>query len=149
MREVYVRPANETDIPNLSDWLARNAGRNHADADAMSYPSTSVLAAYDNDGVLMYLPLQMTVMMESLAPNPALSNSKHALALREMVKTIMFTARTKGIGEIYFLLDENDKALERFARKHGFDVIPTGLKAMRLKVRDTEGKHESSIITTD
>lgn len=151
MKQVYVRPAGEQDIPNLSKWMAANANANRADEDAMSYPATSVMAAYTDEKVVMYMPIQMIAMLESLAPNPEVSDSQCATALREMVKTTIFTARTKGIGEIYFLLDDRDEALGRFARKHGFEEIPAGLKAYRLKVKDTEGKpsEPSTIITTD
>ena len=130
MKRVKVREAECRDLKEFGEWLYANRKLNHFDPNIFGYKSTRILAAEDRDGLVLFLPYQMVLMTDSLAPKPGVSKLKKGLALRECIYSLIDHARESGIGEIYFVA--TDKETEDFAVSQKYEVIEG--KLMRLTV---------------
>jgi len=133
MKQVWVRPLEPSDLPKLQEWMTRIASENLFDPDVLSYPHTVVLVAHDGEP-LLYMPVQLTATLESLAPRPGATPREMAEALKQMVKAVAFLSHGKGIKEVYFVCKDPD--VVELAKRHGFEEMPTTL---RLKLNQLEG----------
>jgi hypothetical protein len=127
-----VRFAGKEDALQLVEWLHANRELNQYDPEILSYDSTRVLAVEMNDETIMYLPYQLTIMTDSLAPKPGLSKRKKAVGLREAIHGVVRIAKASHLGEIYFI-GSDDETVE-FAKQHGYEEVK-GARLMRLKPR--------------
>lgn len=144
MKEIWVRVANQSDIPTAAKWFLLNTGKSLLDMDVFKYPQSCVYVAH-SDHPILYMPVQTVVMLESVGPNPAASDLELARGLAEIVKTIKFLSQTRGIGEIYFL--STDERVQRIAERHGFELLPSEtFRTLRLKINSIEKTDESSVL---
>ncbi len=128
MKHIWVRPATQDDLPKLQNWITENP-RNEFDPDVFTYPETTVLCAHHGEPVL-YLPIQIAAILESLAPNPDASPLELAEALKNLLVTVGCLAKSRGIHELYFL--STDPAVDKIALNHGFEELP--YKVLRIKL---------------
>lgn len=121
---VMVRLA-DPDVEPVIDWCQNNSERNSFNRDILTYPTTKVLAAYEDkpDGrVLAYLPVQGAAMLESIGPNPEVSVQELTQGLIECVQGAALMAHANGYREIYFLVSDENTALG--AEYMGFREAP-------------------------
>lgn len=131
MRQYTARMATTEDAPRLAAWLHENRDKNHYDPTIFGYDSTRVIAV-DRDGETVgYLPYQLTIMTDALAPKPGRTLPEIARFLKEAIHAVVRIARQSRIGEVYFLCAPEDTATAEFARKHGYEEIP--FKVFRLR----------------
>jgi N-acetylglutamate synthase-like GNAT family acetyltransferase len=129
VKEIFVRAAVEADRQNVAEWVTKNAAENQIDTDIFAYPQTKIYAA-TNGKPICYLPVQMVVMMESLAPNPEATDSERAEAIRQLLKGVVLQAHGAGIREVYFV--GTDKRVNRIATRHGFEKIKFPVYRMKI-----------------
>ena len=109
MHQYTAREAMAADLPNFIEWMHANRGKNKYDPTIFGYESTRVLVV-DKDGEPeCFLPYQLTIMTESLAPRPARTKRETALALKTAIHSIARIAKQSKIGEIFFLSDPEDR----------------------------------------
>lgn len=130
MKDVIVKPVEKEDLKQLGEWLNANISKNGLDPDIFTYPSLEWMKAVKDGEVLAYLPIHAVVAIESLAPNPSCQNGELALAMKQMVTCVAFTAYTKGAREIYFM--GSSEETNSFAEKHGFEKLETPVYRLRL-----------------
>lgn len=130
MKHIFVRPAKPGDSERCSEWAVQNLDKNHIDPKVVEYPSTFVLAAYAEDGPVMYMPVQTPLMMESVAVDPEASEMKQAQALKELVQALVLQCHLKGIGEIYFI--GSDEKTSAFAENQLFEKISSPVYRIRI-----------------
>jgi N-acetylglutamate synthase-like GNAT family acetyltransferase len=133
MSDVWVRKAEKKDISILVDWLIRTKN-NLVDPSIFLYPLVTTLAAFVYRGLVAFLPLQITMTLESLAISPDASKIQTAAAIAQLIKMAVFTARNQGIREVYFLCADNSTA--EFALHHGFEELHH--RTFRLKLDSLE-----------
>ncbi len=139
MKHIFVRPAISKDVEQCAKWAVQNLDRNKLDPEVMNYPSTFMMAAYDSeDGVLMYMPVQTPLMMESVCVNPEVSDRKQALALKELVQALVTSCHVQGRGEVYFI--GSDDRTSAFAENQLFERI--NVPVYRIKIRDLEKQND-------
>jgi hypothetical protein len=129
MKKVKTRQLIETDIKLFGEWLYLNRELNRFDPDIFTYGSTRVIAVAEDDDPVMFVPYQIVILMESVAPNPRASPMKRALALKQFQAYLIDLAAASGIGEIYFVA--TDKDMESIAKRHGYEEVEGTL--LRLK----------------
>jgi hypothetical protein len=129
---VYVRPVRQEEALTYLDWAKENADKSEFDFQVALFPSSTTWCAYDKDGPLAYQTIQQPLMLESLAPRPGSSPMQISLSLKELTKTAITLAHSKGVGEIYFLGSSEDT--NSFASNHIFEEVP--MKVYRLKIAD-------------
>lgn len=129
MKQVWVRFAEEKDAEQFGEWVEQAKAINLFDPAVMAYPTTKTLVAHNGEA-LLYMPVQTTLTMESLAPKPGIAPIEEALALREITKAVALLASQAGIREAYFLC--KDERVVKFATAHGYEELP--YKTLRLKV---------------
>src|SRR5579883_1064175 len=88
MKKIWIRPALKSDAPLYAEYAAANSARSLFDMNVLTYPNTSVYVAHSGDPV-MFLPVQMAAVLESLAPKPGLPRSEQARALAEIVTSVV------------------------------------------------------------
>src|SRR6266850_234937 len=135
MKHIFVRQAEKRDIDKCTKWAVQNLERNKIDPKVIEYPSTFTLAAYDSeDGVILFMPVQTPLMMESVCVNPEVSDRKQALALKEIVQALVTSCHLQGRGEIYFL--GSDERTSAFAENQLFERI--NVPVYRVRISDLE-----------
>jgi N-acetylglutamate synthase-like GNAT family acetyltransferase len=137
MKQVWVRPLEERDLPKLADWITRIADKNILDPDVLKYPETTVLCAH-TDKQRLFMPVQLAAMLESLAPAPDLTPMEFSECIKQLVKAVALAARGKGVHEVYFLCKDED--VVKLAKHHGFEELP--YKTLRLKLDRIETQDE-------
>lgn len=130
MKQIWVRFAEAKDEPQFAEWVKAAQEINLFDPSVMSYPTTKTLCAHTDEEAKLFMPYQLTLTMESLAPKPGIAPIEEALALREIAKAINVLASQAAIREVYFLC--KDERVVKFAENHGFEKLP--YTTMRLKV---------------
>lgn len=130
-RNVFVRPAWESEGKIFLDWALENTAGNF-DPEPARFPSSRTWCAYDKDGPLVYQTVQQPLMLESLAPRPGSSKQQIALAMKELTQNAITQAHLGGSGEIYFV--GSDESTDIFATNRVFEEVPG--KMYRLKVKD-------------
>ena len=138
MKHFFVRPTVPADAERFYQWSAGTTG-NLFDPDVMTYSTSFCLAAYDKNGVGMYLPVQQPFFMDSLAYRPGLGAVDAAVALKELTKALITQAHIKGVGEIYFVC--RDDATTEYALRQGFEEMP--YRICRMKIKNLEGNNEN------
>lgn len=132
MSDIYIRKAEQRDIPLLAHWMA-NTPNNLVDAAVFGYKNTQVYVAH-KDKPVAFMPIQLTATLESLAFPPDASETQKAAAIAQLIKTAVFIAREKEISEIYFYT--SDPKIAAFAQRHKFEELPH--RSFRLRIRDLE-----------
>lgn len=124
---VFVRPAVSGDADKFLEWVKHANG---FDSDVPKYPTSTTLCAFDQNGPLVFLPVQSPFVMESLSIRPGASELEIAAALRALTEFCVSQAFIKGVGEIYFFGSHENTS--EFAEKHGFEELP--YRVFRMKV---------------
>lgn len=131
MNQIFVRPYRQSDFEKLISWGKANPAW---DSSVLSYSGTSVLTAFNNSGVLGFLPVQKALMMEAMAFHPLTTDSQKALVMKELTHTLITLSYTQGSGEIYFV--GSDANTNDFAERQGFKRMEW--PAYRVRVKDLE-----------
>jgi N-acetylglutamate synthase-like GNAT family acetyltransferase len=137
MSDIWVRKAEKRDVPLLAQWMS-NTPNNLVDPAVFAYPNTQVYVAH-KDKPVAFLPVQLTMTLESLAYPPDATDTQKAAAIAQLFKTAVFIAREKQIAEIYFYT--SDPTIATFALRHGFHELPH--RSLRLKIGDLETVEQS------
>lgn len=132
MKHIYVRTAEPRDAEKFAEWADQNPA---FDARALKYASTFTLCAYDDSGVVAFLPVQQPFYMEAMSFKPSLSESEKALAMKELTHALITFCHQKGAGEIYFM--GSNEHTNEFARRQAFTELPW--KAYRVTLHELEG----------
>lgn len=134
MNQIFVRPARETDARKFEDWVKTNPA---LDKRIFTYPATFTWAAFNETGVLAFLPVQQTFFMEAMAFHPLCTDPQKALAMKELTHNLVTQAYLKGIGEIYFL--GTDHTTNDFAERQGFKRIQIPVYLVRVEQLESGG----------
>jgi hypothetical protein len=121
----------EEQAKQFIDWVWQSRHINCFDPDIVGYPRTIMLRAEDNDGPLLYLPVQPVLMLESLAPKPGISERKEALSLWKLGQLLEDISRKTGIQEQFFLC--KDDRVADICKAHGFTELE-GYRILRKKI---------------
>jgi hypothetical protein len=123
MKDIWVRPAKQTDLPLLDHWFTHTPD-NLFDPDIARYPETTVLCATDGKP-LVFMPIQVASILESLAVKPGASPAEVARSLELLIKSVALLSGGKGIHELYFLC--HDPNVIKLAKRHGFVDMTSAL----------------------
>lgn len=135
MKKITVRPAEPSDAHSFFEYTLASLDINLADADSLTAPTFTVLAADSEEGPEMYMPYQLTMTLDALAPKPGLDPRKEAICLKRLMEYAVDTCNKIGVSEINFMCC--DKRVIEFAEAHGFEVLIHPV--LRLKVKDFNG----------
>ena len=137
---LFVRPAREEDRQQFVDWSIHTPN-NLLDPDVIKYSSTRVWCAFDENGPIVYVPVQKPLFMESLAINPEASPALVAMALKELTQNLVTQAHLEGSGELYFLC--KDESTIEFSKKQVWKEQPW--RVFKIKVKDLESPQNEQI----
>jgi hypothetical protein len=133
---IFVRPTRPEDAEKFSEW-AKNTP--NLDTSVFRLPETYTLCAYDDTGVLGFIPVQTpaiasTQMLESVVFRPGISDMVITGVMRELVHSVILVSYMKNAGELYFIGDhpETNKIAEKIFEKVEYPVY-------RLRLKDLEG----------
>src|SRR5262249_25733822 len=130
MKQLKLRFAKPDESGRVVEWL--NANRvNSFDPAILNYPTLQVLCSYGDD-VAGYLPFHKTLMLESIAMNPAITNGNKAQALRDMTKAATLIADANKIREVYFVGGNAGVGEMAIHNGHCFEELPYRVFRMKL-----------------
>lgn len=127
---LFVRPAKPEDSEQFTEW-SRNTAKNEFDPHVAAYPSTITWCVYDRHGPLAFMPMQVPLMMESIATRPGASKLEIAAAMKELTQEFVTQAHIRGSGEIYFLGSE--EGTDNMASNQIFEKLPFTVYRLRIK----------------
>ena len=129
--KIEFRDTNSSDIPKLTDWIARDACPQHHEVTADFWvPSlnedgspkdkyTKYLTVYDEEGVIYYLKLENVMRAYiQFPPDGERNPSRTSLALKHAFYNVAAGARKMGYKEIIF--DSKSEGLINIFTKFGF-----------------------------
>lgn len=125
-----VRFAKPEDASQIVQWSKANADKNGFDPSVLLYPTTDVLAVENGNGPVLYFPVQLVGMLESLAPSPDASPEAISKAIFEALQYVATKGRERGAREIYFLA--SDAGLAEKAERLGFERCEWPAYKLRL-----------------
>jgi len=114
-----IRLTKPEESQQVIEWISTTPNNGY-DPDVLGYESTITFCA-ERDKPIMYLPIQVTLTLESLGRNPEATHRETVLALNEMLEKVKEFAKAGGIREIYFLSCE--KGTIKQAEKFGFHRV--------------------------
>lgn len=129
--KITVRLAKPEEAEKAIKWLIANSEHNNFDLDSVTYKSTMLLCA-ENGTPKVFLPVQVSLVMDSLGPDPAIGHRDQVVALDALLQASRNLAQGLQVGEIYFI--GSDPEVNRQAELRGFEQIK--LPVYRLKVND-------------
>lgn len=128
---ISVRDAKESDAEKFLEYQF-STPNNLFDPASGLYPTSFTLVAENGEKPIVFSPVQVPYMAESLGISQTASNKEIAVSLRWIMNELVDRAKTEGRGEIYFFC--SDETTSAFAEKHGFEKIP--FPVYRLRVKD-------------
>jgi hypothetical protein len=133
--KIEFRDTNSSDIPQLIDWIERDACPQHRDVSAYFWvPSlnedgspkdkyTKYLTVYDEEGVLYYLKLENVMRAYiQFPPDSERDPGRTSLALKHAFYNVAAGARKMGYREIIF--SSVSEGLISLFKKFGFKSSP-------------------------
>lgn len=134
-KHIFVRPAKAVEAKLFLEWAKANQERSAFDPAVPAYTTTFTLCAFDENGPLLFMPVQQPLMLESLAMRPGATEKEIAAAIKEIFQECVTQAAIKGNGEIYFAC--TDEGTGEFAEGQTvFEPLPW--KFYRLRLSDLE-----------
>jgi len=129
MKIVFIRPANQSDEHQFVDWSLKTANNLLDPKAVLSF----TVCAFNEDGPILYAPVQTPMFMEALAINPQATELEVAAALRAVTQFLVSQCYIRGVGEIYFFCADDRTAAYA---KRTFEEVPYRL--FRLKISDLD-----------
>ena len=114
----YMKPEEMTEF-SAWVWTVRELGM--FDPDVMTYPRSMMLKARDDNGALLYVPLQPVFMYETIVAKPGIKPRKEALSLLRINQLVEQAQRDAGYGESYFIC--RDDRIADLCARHGFEEL--------------------------
>lgn len=129
-----VRLAKPEEARQAVDWFI-STERNCFDPEVLGHPTTMTLCV-ENGQPLLYMPLQLTLTMESLGKKPGIRKRDMAVALVEMIEGVKRLANGMGVIEVYFLCVEETviNQAEKFGFKRVIEDKEKGMVLFTMKV---------------
>src|SRR5437667_603857 len=119
------------DVKNFIEWVWEARSVNAFDPDVLTYPRTIMSYAHDDDGALLYIPIQPVLMFESIAAKPGLSPRKEALSLWKVGQMLEEVSKQSGFQEQIFMC--KDDRVADICAEHGFTEMK-GYRILRKKI---------------
>lgn len=139
MRQIFVRATRQDELPKLMSWAKMNPAW---DSRILNYSNSLVLAAFNDLGTVAYLPVQQPLMLEAACFHPLATDPQKALAMKELVHTLITESSLKGWGEIFFL--GSDPRTNAFAERQGFKLVDLPTYRVRIRELETGGLNGSA-----
>jgi hypothetical protein len=130
MKPAFVDKIKPDEIQEAQDAFNRLKEKNLLDSAVFAYPATAILRADIEGKKVAFLPVQNCCMLESLGIPENATVSEVASGLKALVQVIVYEARQKGHGELYFACKDEQTAA--FAEHHGFEKFDVPM--YRLKI---------------
>lgn len=134
--QVYIRPYNkEKDHGLLAEWLFTLRAKNRFDPGIFERGQAAVYTAFDDSGVLGFIPVVNGNQVESLAFRPGLPATTIARVFQAWVHVFVYEAHCKNIPDAFFVTF--DEGVLKFAESYGWK--PVVVPMLNLRISALEG----------
>lgn len=100
----------ESDAARFIEWMSGQRIKTNFDSSVLGYPRACMTRVRQGEETIAMVPIQPTLMLESLARNPDLTDSQLVLALASLDQQLQQLMQDSGIAETFFQTN-----IERFA----------------------------------
>lgn len=121
----------EADVENFKEWVWKMRSINMFDPEVIGYPRAAMAKAENEDGALLYIPLQAVLMFDAIAPKPELTPRQEAMCLWKIGEVVDQAARETEFREVVFFC--RDDRVSDICARHGFEEIKD-VRVLRKKV---------------
>src|SRR5579863_9570593 len=122
--------ATPEDGKECVEWMALNRQENNASVESLKHCTFFKIAG------ILYLPVKVVLMLESVAPNPLVKGTRRLLAFRRAINDLR---KRHPHAEIIFLA-KGDTSLDEGALIYGFEQLPYKVFRLRTDVRSDTAK---------
>jgi len=134
--QVWVRPFRDEDKKVHAEWLYAGRDKNRFDPDIFTKKQAKVYVAFDDTGIVGFIPVVNGNIVESLAFKPGLSPITEAAALRAWQTVMIYEMHVNNIPDAYFVTF--DETVLEFAQRYGWKAVVVPM--INLHVSNLEGK---------
>lgn len=135
MKDIWATPVRPEEIAQL-DARLRDTPDNLFDTDILMYPDKVKFYCARADRLLVFLPVQNVLMLESLGVEPDATELEVAKSIEVLMKFVVGKALDMGYNELYFIV--KDTRVAAYAERHGFEDVMAdpvrGVTLFRLKL---------------
>lgn len=113
-----VRAMTVDDLKLFREWVFKLLHINMFQPEVMKAPRMTMCRAENDEGPLLYIPLQSVLMYDAIAAKPGITPRQEALCLWKIGEVVDKAALDAGYREIYFIC--RDDRVSDICAKHGF-----------------------------
>lgn len=129
LKPLFQVPVSEAKL--FMEWVKAYSWKTKFRPEVLSHPRTVMATASDEQGPILFMPLQSCLMMGELAPRPDINKKEMAYALWQ-IGTVVEDAMIKtGNLDAYMYTNDDDEA-ESIA-KHGWEEVK-GVRLLRKRL---------------
>ena len=135
--QVWVRPFKpETDAKLLVEWLYAGREKNRFDPEIFKRKQVEIYTAFDDSGIVGFIPVTKCYLVESLAFKPGLSPITEAQALQSWQRAFVHKAAEHQVPQAFFVTF--DETVLEFAKRYGWKEVVVPM--VNLDFNQLEGK---------
>lgn len=127
---LYALPLDEAKL--FTDWVWQARKINMFDPEVLKAPRAAMVRAVNEQGPLLFVPLQPVLMLESLAPKPGLTPRQEAMSLWRVGEAVEGAAKLCGFQEVVFMT--RDDRVADICAEHGFEELK-GVRVLKKKIK--------------
>jgi hypothetical protein len=139
--QVWVRPMNDTpeERKMLAEFLYRCREQNRFDPSIFTKNQVKVFVAYDQEGIVGFIPVRLSYKLESLSWRADVSPVTQSKALLAVQQVLGCKAAENNIPDVY--ATTTDPTLIRFAEHYGWETVD--MPVIKLKFSNLEKPNEN------
>lgn len=120
-----------TEAKQFMEWVKAYSWKTQFNPVVMSHPRTVMATASDEQGPILFMPLQSCLMMGELAPRPGIAKREMAYALWQIGQVVEDAMIKTGNLDAYMYTNDDDEA--KSVAKHGWEEIK-GVRLLRKRL---------------
>jgi hypothetical protein len=129
--QVWIRPYDEKrDKITLAEYLYANREKNRFDPEIFKRDQVKIYVAFDDSGVVGFIPVVNGNQVESLAFRPGLSPITEAKALQAWQHVFVYHAFENNIPDAFFVTF--DETVQEFAGRYGWKPVVVPMLNLRF-----------------
>ena len=129
LKPLFQMPLDEA--RQFMEWVKAYQWKTKFNPAVMSHPRTVMIVVKDEQGPILFMPLQSVLMFDCVAPRPGINKREMALAIWKMGQVAEDAMISTGNLDSYATINDDDLADSMI--KHGFEEVK-GVRLLRKRL---------------
>lgn len=135
MNKVKIREMLPDETPTLVRWLYKHRETNLVDLEPFRKNQVKVFVAYDEVGIICFIPIRAIYLFDALAPNPGAGETELALAFKAMQQYLIEDAKEYNVSKA--LVQPSDPKFSKFIQRH-FAYTPVTRETLEFNFNEVQ-----------